>query len=124
VVGINPQNGNVLWTYSNWSCWIPASSAFDAGQNKILIVGGYRAGAAMIQITKNGDDYSVNELFKTVDFGEHTKPPLYYNGYFYAQYSTNERRDGLVCMSETGEIMWKTLRAPVFDKGSMIWLTI
>ena len=27
VVGINPQNGDVLWTYSNWSCWIPSSSA-------------------------------------------------------------------------------------------------
>ena len=25
-----------------------------------------------------------------------------YNGYFYAQYSTNERKDGLVCMSMDG----------------------
>jgi outer membrane protein assembly factor BamB len=120
VVGINPQNGDTLWRYSNWSCWIPSSPAFDAGQNKLLIIGGYRAGAAMIQIEKSGDNYSVKELFKTVEFGDHTKPPLYYNGYFYAQYSTNERRDGLVCMSEDGKIMWKTLRAPVFDKGSMI----
>ena len=120
VVGINPRNGDVLWTYSNWSCWIPSSSAFDAGNNKIMIVGGYNSGTAMIQIAKNGNNYSVNELYKTIEFGEHTKPPLYYNGYFYAQYSTNERRDGLVCMSEDGEIMWKTMRAPAFDKGSMI----
>jgi hypothetical protein len=74
----------------------------------------------MIQIVKENDNYSVKELFKTVDFGEHTKPPIYHNGYFYAQYSTNERRDGLVCMSKDGEIKWKTQRAPVFDKGSMI----
>lgn len=120
VVGIDPQNGNVLWTYSNWSCWIPSSPAYDAGESKLLIVGAYRAGAVMIQIEKNGNTYGVKELFKTEDFGEHTKPPIYFNGYFYAQYSTNERRDGLVCMSEKGEIMWKTLRAPVFDKGSMI----
>lgn len=120
VVGINPQNGDVLWSYKNWSCWIPCSSAFDAGESKILIIGGYRAGAAMIRIEKSGNIYSVKEVFKTEDFGDHTKPPLYYNGYFYAQYTTNERRDGLVCMSEDGKIMWKTLRAPVFDKGSMI----
>ncbi len=120
VVGINPKNGDVLWTYSNWSCWIPCSSAFDAGQNKLLIVGGYNAGAAMIQIEKSGDKYNVKELFKTQDFGEHTKPPLFYNGYFYAQFTNNERRDGLVCMSEDGKIMWKTMRAPSFDKGSMI----
>jgi len=120
VVGINPKNGDVLWTYSNWSCWIPCSNAYDAGQNKLLIVGGYQAGAAMIQIEKDGDKFNVKELYKTQEFGEHTKPPLFYNGYFYAQFSNNERRDGLVCMSEDGKIMWKTLRAPNFDKGSMI----
>jgi len=120
VVGINPENGAVLWTYSNWSCWIPTSTAYDAGQNKLLIIGGYRAGAAMIQIEKNGDKFSVKELYKTADFGEHTKPPILFNGCFYAQFSNNERRDGLVCMSENGKIMWKTGRAPVFDKGSMI----
>jgi outer membrane protein assembly factor BamB len=120
VVGINPQNGAVLWTYSNWSCWIPSSSAFDAGENKILIIGGYNAGAAMIQIEKNGNNYTAKELYKTVDFGDHTKPPIYHNGYFYAQYTTNERRDGLVCMSKDGKIMWTTKREPSFSKGSMI----
>jgi outer membrane protein assembly factor BamB len=120
VVGIDPQNGDVLWTYSNWSCWIPTSSAYDAGRNRILIIGGYQSGAAMIQIEKNGDKYNVKELYKTQEFGEHTKPPLFYNGYFYAQFTNNERRDGLVCMSEDGKIMWKTMREPVFDKGSMI----
>ena len=120
VVGINPKNGDVLWTYSNWSCWIPSSPAYDAGQNKLLIVGGYNAGAAMIQIEKSGDKYNVKELYKTLEFGEHTKPPIYHNGYFYAQFTNNERRDGLVCMSEDGKLMWKTMREPLFDKGSMI----
>lgn len=121
IVGINPKNGDVLWTYSNWSCWIPSSSAFDAGKNKVLIVGGYNAGSVMLRIEKSSDKYNVKELYKTQDFGEHTKPPIFINGYFYAQFSNNERRDGLVCMSEDGKIMWKTLRAPNFDKGSMIF---
>jgi outer membrane protein assembly factor BamB len=120
VVGINPKNGDVLWTYSNWSCWIPSSSAFDAGKNRILIVGGYNAGAAMIQIEKSADKFNVKELYKTAEFGEHTKPPIFHNGYFYAQFTNNERKDGLVCMSEDGKIMWKTMREPLFDKGSMI----
>ncbi|HXG46450.1 MAG TPA: hypothetical protein VNO52_02410, partial [Methylomirabilota bacterium] len=30
------------------------------------------------------------------------------------------RRDGLVCMSMDGQIMWKTKRAPDFNRGSMI----
>ena len=54
------------------------------------------------------------------DFGDHTKPPILHNGYFYSQFSTNNRRDGLCCMSMDGKVMWKTMRNPLFDKGSMI----
>jgi outer membrane protein assembly factor BamB len=43
-----------------------------------------------------------------------------YNDYFYAQFSTNSKRDGLCCMSMDGKVMWKTMRNPLFDKGSMI----
>jgi len=121
VVGIEPLSGKILWEYDNWQCAIPAPSALDAGEGKVLIVGGYEAGAAMIKVEKKADSsYGVTELFKTVEFGAHTKPPVMYNGNFYAMYTTNERRDGLVCMSMDGQIMWKTKRDPLFDKGSMI----
>jgi len=121
VVGINPLTGAILWEYTNWNCIIPVPSAFDAGENRILIIGGYNAGAAMIKVDKKSDgSYGVTELYKNPDFGDHTKPPILVNGYFYAQYSTNERRDGLVCMSMDGKVMWKTMRSPAFDKGSMI----
>ena len=121
VVGIDPLTGKILWEYTNWQCNIPTPSAFDAGEGKILIIGAYQAGTAMIKPEKKADgSYSVTELYKTVEFGAHTMPPILYNGYFYAQYGTNERRDGLVCMSMDGQIMWKTKRAPDFNKGSMI----
>lgn len=121
VIGIDPHSGKVLWEYTNWQCIIPAPSAYDAGEGKTLIIGGYEAGAAMIQVGKKADgSYDVRELYKNVDFGGHTKPPLFHEGYFYAQYSTNNRRDGLVCMSIDGELMWKTGREPGFNKGSMI----
>ncbi len=121
VVGIDPLQGEILWDYSNWQCPIPAPSAFDAGEGKVLIIGGYQAGAAMIEVKKDSEgNFSVSEIFKTVEFGSHTKPPLFYDGYFYAHYRTNERRDGMVCMSIDGEIMWKTKNNPDFNKGSMI----
>lgn len=121
VVGMDPISGKILWEYTNWQCIIPAPSAYEAGDGKVLIVGGYEAGAAMIQVDKQADGrYEVSELYKNVDFGAHTKPPLHYEGHFYAQYSTNRRRDGLVCMSMDGELMWKTGREPAFNKGSLI----
>jgi len=121
VVGIDPLNGSVLWEYKNWNCVIPVPSAYDAGENRVMILGGYNAGSSLIKVDRKSDgSYGVTELYKNVDFGDHTKPPILSNGYFYAQYSTNERRDGLVCMSIDGKVIWKTTRAPSFDKGSMI----
>jgi outer membrane protein assembly factor BamB len=121
VVGIDPLTGRILWEYTGWQCRIPVPCAVDAGDSRMLIAGGYNAGVAMIKVEKKSDgSYGVKELYKNPDFGAHTQPPVLYNGYFYAQYSTNERKDGLVCMSMDGEVKWKTGRDPMFDKGGMI----
>ena len=121
VVGINPLTGKILWEYTNWSCRIPVPGAVDAGESRILITGGYQAGAAMIRVSKKADGkYEVSEVFRNPDFGSHTQPPVLINGYFYAQYSTNDRKDGLVCMSIDGQVKWKTMRAPLFDKGGLL----
>lgn len=121
VIGIDPLTGKTLWEYTNWQCGIPVPGALDAGESRVLITGGYQAGAAMLKIEKKADGtFNVKELYKNPDFGAHTQPPVLVNGYFYAQYSTNERKDGLVCMSMDGQIKWKTGRTPSFDKGGII----
>lgn len=121
VVGIDPLNGKFTWEYTNWQCGIPVPCAIDAGDGKILITGGYQAGAAMIKIDKKPDgSFGVTELYKNPDFGAHTQPPVLYNGIFYAQYSTNERKDGLVCMTMDGQVKWKTGRSPAFERGGAI----
>jgi outer membrane protein assembly factor BamB len=121
IVGIHPDSGKLLWEYGDWVCGIPVPSAVDAGDNQVLVIGGYELGAVMIKVEKKGEgNFSATELFKTVEFGDQTKPPILYKNHFYAQYGTNNRRDGLTCMSMDGEIMWKTKRDPDFNKGSMI----
>ncbi|MFV0345323.1 MAG: PQQ-binding-like beta-propeller repeat protein [Bacteroidales bacterium] len=122
VVGINPSTGNILWKYSDWDCHISVPCPVAAGDNKLLITGGYERGATMIQVDKDTDGtFSTKELFTTLEFGDQTKPPLFVDGYFYAMFRTNKKRDGLVCMDTEGNIMWKTLRNPAFDRGSMIY---
>jgi outer membrane protein assembly factor BamB len=121
IVGIRPLTGEILWEYNNWQNHIQVASALDAGEGRVLVVGGYELGTAMIKVEKKADgSYSVKELFRHNDFGDHTKPPILYNGYFYAQFSTNSKRDGLACMDMDGKVLWKTMRDPLFDKGSMI----
>jgi outer membrane protein assembly factor BamB len=120
IVGIEPMTGKILWEYKDWLCHISVPSAVDAGNNRVLVAGGYEHGVVMLKIEKSGEGFKVTELFKHNEFGDHTKPPLLYNGYFYAQFTTNSRREGLVCMDMDGKVIWKTMREPLFDKGSMI----
>ena len=121
VNGLDPRSGKVLWTYTNWQCIIPVPQAVDAGQGRVLITGAYGAGSAMIQIEKKPDgSYGVSELFKNPDFGAHTQPPVVHDGFFYAQYTINERSDGLVAMSLDGQVKWKTDQQPAFTRGGAI----
>ena len=121
VIGYEPKTGKKLWSYDNWDCHISCAPVTAAGDNKFLVVGGYERGASMFQVVKGADGtFSTKELFVTVEFGDQTKPALFHNGLFYAMYGTNSRRDGLCCMDLNGNVLWKTKRAPNFDKGSMI----
>ncbi len=121
VSGLDPLTGRRLWTYTNWQCMIPIAHAVDAGDGRMLITGGYNAGAAMIKVQKKPDGtYGVTEVFKTSDFGAHTQPPVLYKDHFYAHYTTNERSDGLVCLAMDGRVRWKTGENPLFDKGGAI----
>jgi outer membrane protein assembly factor BamB len=119
--GLDPLSGKVLWTYDNWQCIIPVPHAVDAGEGRVLITGGYSAGAAMIKVQKKEDSsFGVTELFKNVDFGAHTQPPVLFKEHFYAQYTINERSDGLVCMTMDGQVKWKTGDEAAFNKGGSI----
>ena len=121
IAGIDPLTGEILWEYKEWECHISVPSAIDAGNNKVLVIAGYEHGAVMLEVKKQADgSYAASELFMHNNFGDQTKPPIMHNGYFYAQFGTNRRHDGLTCMSMDGKIMWNTKRDPDFNKGSMI----
>ena len=120
IVGMDPKTGRRLWTYTNWQCKIPIPNVTQISDGRLFITGGYEAGSAMIQIVKGGDSYTVTEVFKINDFGTHCHPPVLYEGHLYAHCTTNERRDGMVCMDLDGKVKWKTERSPVFDKGGFI----
>jgi outer membrane protein assembly factor BamB len=119
--GIDPLTGKVLWSYTNWQCRIPVGHAVDAGEGRVLLAGGYGAGSALFKVQKKADGgYDVTELFKNPDFGSHTQPPIVYKDHFYAQYTINERSDGLVCMTLDGQVKWKTGEEPPFSKGGAV----
>ncbi|MBO7553416.1 MAG: PQQ-binding-like beta-propeller repeat protein [Bacteroidaceae bacterium] len=121
VVGMEPLTGKILWRYDDWECHIPVASPTDASQNRLLVVGGYERGATLLQVNKGANGaYEAKELFTTTEFGDQTKPAVFFNDHFYALYRTNAKRDGMVCMDLNGKLLWKTRRNPDFNRGSII----
>ncbi len=120
VLGMDPKTGNTLWTYEGWSCQIPVANVTEIGDGRLFITGGYRAGSAMIKVEKAGDSHAVTEVYKTKEFGTHVHPAILYKGHLYGHCTTNETRDGLVCVDLDGMVKWKTGGSPLFDKGGFI----
>ena len=120
VNGLDPRSGKVLWTFTEYQNIIPVPQVVDAGQGRVLVTGAYGAGTVMLKVDKKGDTYAVAELFRNLDFGAHTQPPVLHNDHFYSHYTINERADGLVAMSMDGQVKWKTDQNPAFVRGGSI----
>jgi len=120
VVGMEPKTGKQLWSYDGWQCRIPVPNVTEIGDGRIFITGGYEAGSAMFKVEKKSGAFAVTELFKNEKFGTHVHPAILHKGYLYGHCSTNDTRDGLMCMSLDGKVMWNTGRNPLFDKGGFI----
>ena len=120
VLGMEPRTGKKLWSYEGWQCKIPVPNVTEIGDGRIFITGGYKAGSAMIRVEKKDGAFVVRELYKTKEFGTHVHPAIIYKGHLYGHCSTNDRKDGMVCMDFDGNVKWKTKRSPLFDKGGFI----
>ncbi|MCP4079112.1 MAG: PQQ-binding-like beta-propeller repeat protein [Planctomycetaceae bacterium] len=107
VTGHNPLTGDVLWSHP----W-PGNSDADAntsqpvlvGENQVLVSKGYGAGAELIEINADGDDFRVETLWKNPRVLK-TKltNAVFHQGYLYAL------SDGILeCVdAETGKRVWK-----------------
>ena len=120
VLGYNPKDGTLLWSYEGWQCGIPIPNVTETGNNQLFVTGGYNAGSVLIQVDKNGDSYAVKEIMRSKEFISHVHPAVLYKGYVYTQNSDNSTQDGFGCMDLKSNIKWKTKRKPGFDKGGYI----
>ena len=123
VAGISLQDGSLLWTYDGWQCCIPIPYPVTLPGDRLFITGGYKAGSAMIQVSREGEKFDVKELFKTDACGSQIHQPLFFNDYLYLNSNSNEREDGMMCLSLDGQVRWKTrdARLPLtFERGPLL----
>ena len=128
VVGVNPADGQVLWTFDHWTCGIPIPQPVACGGGRFFITGGYNANSAMFQVEKQDGVYVTRELFNAcapegakpeeiqaaagkpgADCSSHFHTPVFYKDCLFANGNSRQNKSmGLVCLGLDGLTKWKT----------------
>ena len=103
-VGIAPEDGKLLWEYP-----FPAGMDMNCSQpmvideSHVLLSSSDAGGAALLEISKNGDKYTAREVWKTNRFKNKFNSSVIYQGYMYGFDEAI-----LACIDpKTGELKWK-----------------
>lgn len=104
VVGLAPENGALLWSYSwNTDNGINVSQPVIVNQNRFFISSGYGKGAALVEVKGSGNSFTASTVWENKNMKNKFNPSVLHNGYIYGL------DEGiLVCLDvNTGERKWK-----------------
>ena len=117
--GISAADGKALWSYG-YSCRMAIPNVTALGNGKVFVTGGYGAGSAIFQVSRDGENWTTKELARINGIGSQCHQALVYDNHIYVLCNTNERQDGLVCFDFEGKKLWQTNRNPWLDKGGWV----
>jgi outer membrane protein assembly factor BamB len=119
--GISAADGKQLWKYG-YSCRVAIPNVSVLGNGKFFATGGYSAGSAIFQVSKEGDNWTTKEIARINAIGSQCHQGLVFEKNIYVICNPNERQDGMVCFDFEGKKLWQTSKTPGpwFDKGGSI----
>jgi outer membrane protein assembly factor BamB len=117
VAGLDAATGKLLWSYDGWNCGIPIPTPTTLGDGTFFVTGGYGGGSATFQVKRDGDQWTVAELWKGKSCGSQIHNALLHEGHLYA--NSNNTKGGLVCLTPDGAVQWTTRSEPGFDLGGL-----
>jgi outer membrane protein assembly factor BamB len=104
LMGVTPDRGELLWEFP-WktSYDVNASQPLLIGDNRVFVSTGYGTGAAVIELTRTGDRFSVREVWRNIRMKNQFTSSVLHEGYIYGLDEAI-----LACVNaETGELQWK-----------------
>ena len=121
LVAVAPQDGKILWRFAMPYKVSTAASPVVAG-DIVFCSAGYGVGGAACKISKQGDAFSVAELWRIPDNKEvanHWSTPVCKDGHLYGMFSFKKFGVGpLKCVElATGKVKWEQ---PDFGAGNVI----
>jgi outer membrane protein assembly factor BamB len=107
LVGVSVDTRTVLWEFP-WTTDHDASAAqpIVIGGQRVFFSSGYGVGAAMVELTKAGDTFSVREVWRNIRMKNRQSSSVLHGAFIYGL------DDGiLACLdAATGELKWKAGR--------------
>jgi outer membrane protein assembly factor BamB len=126
VSAIDPKTGRLLWQFTGYQNRIPIPSPTQIDEGRLFITGGYGAGSVMVRIDRDGESFSIHELWKT-DHGAQIHPAMLHENHLYLNANTNEtlkQRDehgpGVICLDLEGGLQWSNDNKPSINRGGML----
>ena len=126
VIGINPDNGNIVWTFNDWG-----QAAIERGREKIspntplykngqiFVCNGYDMGSFMLQL--NDDASNIKLLWRNNDIDTHHGGFVLKNGIIYgSNWISNNNGNWVAVDWETGETKYEHSWGSGKGKGSII----
>lgn len=119
VAGVSATNGALLWQTDAWKisiATVPSPLVLDHG--RILLAGGYDAGAILLQLREAAGALEPEIIWKLPAnvFGATQHTPIYHNGHFFGT-----RPDGkFVCLDQDGKITWTSPPGNSFGMGPFL----
>jgi outer membrane protein assembly factor BamB len=119
VVGVSAKDGAILWETTDWKISIATvPSPLIVGEGRIFLTGGYDAGSLMLQLSKTGERFVPQTVFKLPAgvFGATQHTPVLHDNHIYGV-----RADGkFVCLTLEGKPVWASGTGQQFGLGSFI----
>jgi outer membrane protein assembly factor BamB len=117
VAGIRAGDGALLWSTDAWKTSIATiPTPVPLGGDRLLLAGGYNSGAAVLRVTRRGDTFLAEVLYRLPAgvFGADMQTPVLREGFVYGIRPGGE----LVCMDPAeGTIRWSSGPAHRFGLG-------
>ena len=104
VVGLVPETGALLWSYTwDTSTGINVSQPIIVDNNRFFISSGYGKGAALVEVKGSGQTFTASTVWENINMKNKFNSSVLYNGYIYGL------DEGiLTCLDvNTGDRKWK-----------------
>jgi outer membrane protein assembly factor BamB len=121
VVGVDAETGRFLWGYNRIANDVANIPSPAVRGNFVFVSTSYKTGAALLRVTRDGDQFSVGEVYfvRPRDFENHHGGFVLVGDYVYGGSGQNAGHPACLRLS-TGELVWKD-RAPSYGSAAVLY---